>query len=63
MIDAVKEMKNQGVPGTVKNLSDTKRMSVRKKRQPITEQQIGSFVYQLYGLTEEEIAIAEGRDR
>jgi len=32
MIDAVKEMKNQGVPGTVKNLSDTKRMSVRKKR-------------------------------
>jgi hypothetical protein len=32
MTDAVEAMKNQGVPGTVKNLSDTKRMSVRKKR-------------------------------
>jgi len=32
MTDAVEAMKNQGVPGTIKNLSDTKRMSVRKKR-------------------------------
>jgi hypothetical protein len=31
MIDAVEEMKKQGVPGTVKNLSSTKRRFVRKK--------------------------------
>lgn len=31
MIDAVEEMKKQGVPGTVKNLSSTKRHFVRKK--------------------------------
>lgn len=29
--DAVEEMKKQGVPGTVKNLSSTKRRFVRKK--------------------------------
>ena len=29
---AVEEMKKQGVPGTVKNLSETKRVSVPKKR-------------------------------
>jgi len=31
MTDAVKEMKKQGVPGTVKNLSSTKRRSIPKK--------------------------------
>jgi hypothetical protein len=32
MSDAVEAMKNQGVYGTVKNLSNTKRISVRKKK-------------------------------
>ena len=62
MDDAVEAMKNQGVSGTVKNLSDTKRISVRKKRQSTIEQQIDQLVYQLYGLTEEEIAIVEGKN-
>jgi len=33
MADAVEEMKKQGVPGTVKNLSSTKRRSVPRKGQ------------------------------
>lgn len=32
MNDAIKEMKKQGVSGTVKNLSETERVSVPKKR-------------------------------
>jgi len=32
MTDAVEQMKKQGVSGTVKNLSETKRISVPKKK-------------------------------